>query len=79
MGFPGGPVIKNSPANAGDERCGFDTWVKKTPWRRKWQSTPVLSVESQRVGLDSVLMETYFLSNTYNNTRVMIKKHKYSL
>ena len=21
---------------------GFDTWVRKIPWRRKWQSTPVL-------------------------------------
>ena len=23
-------------------RPGFDSWVKKIPWRRKWQSTPVL-------------------------------------
>ena len=22
-------------------RCGFDPWVGKIPWRRKWQSTPV--------------------------------------
>ena len=22
-------------------RCGFDPWVRKIPWRRKWQSTPV--------------------------------------
>ena len=22
-------------------RCGFDPWVRKTPWRRKWQPTPV--------------------------------------
>ena len=21
--------------------CGFDPWVRKIPWRRKWQSTPV--------------------------------------
>ena len=21
-------------------RCGFDLWVKKIPWRRKWQPTP---------------------------------------
>ena len=21
-------------------KCGFDTWVGKIPWRRKWQSTP---------------------------------------
>ena len=22
-------------------RCGFGPWVGKTPWRRKWQTTPV--------------------------------------
>ena len=22
-------------------RCGFDPWVKKNPWRRKWKPTPV--------------------------------------
>ena len=24
------------------KRCGFDCWVGKTPWNRKWQPTPVL-------------------------------------
>ena len=23
------------------KRCGFDPWVRKIPWRRAWQSTPV--------------------------------------
>ena len=23
------------------QRCGFNPWVRKIPWRRKWQSTPV--------------------------------------
>ena len=23
------------------ERLGFDLWVRKIPWRRKWQPTPV--------------------------------------
>ena len=46
---------------------GFDPWVRKIPWRRKWQPTPVLlpgespwteepgglqSIGSQRVGHD---------------------------
>ena len=22
------------------KRCGFDSWVEKIPWRRKWQPTP---------------------------------------
>ena len=34
-------VVKNLPANAGDTRCGFDPWVRKIPWRRAWQPTPV--------------------------------------
>ena len=35
-------VAKNPPANAGEhKRHGFDPWVGKVPWRRKWQSTPV--------------------------------------
>ena len=30
-------------------RCGFHLWVRKIPWRRKWQSTPVfLPGESHR-------------------------------
>ena len=39
LGFPGDAVVKNLPANAGDtrKRHGFDPWVGKIPWRRKWQ------------------------------------------
>ena len=36
-------VVKNMPANAGRrKRCGSDPWVRKIPWRRAWQTTPVL-------------------------------------
>ena len=38
-GFPGGSEDKASACNAGDQ--GFDPWVRKMPWRRKWQPTPV--------------------------------------
>ena len=35
-------LIKNQLANAGDTRDrGFNPWVRKIPWRRKWQPTPV--------------------------------------
>ena len=34
-------VVKNQPANAEDTRDGSDPWVGMTPWRRKWQPTPV--------------------------------------
>ena len=30
------------------KRCGSDPWIRKIPWRKKWQPTPVLlSEESQ--------------------------------
>ena len=34
---------KESACNAGDahRRCVFNPWVRKIPWRRKWQPTPV--------------------------------------
>ena len=42
-------VVKNPPANAGDSRdVGSIPWVRKIPWRRVWQPTPVfLPGESQ--------------------------------
>ena len=42
MGFLGGSVVKNSSASAEDAGDpGFDPWIGKIPWRRKWQPTPV--------------------------------------
>ena len=39
-GFPGGSVIKNLPTSQ-CRRHGFNPWIRKIPWRRKWQPTPV--------------------------------------
>ena len=42
LGFPGGIVVKNPPVNAGrHKRHRFDPWVRKIPWRRAGQPTPV--------------------------------------
>ena len=38
-GFPGGLVVKNSPADPGERM--FAPWVREIPWRRKWQPAPV--------------------------------------
>ena len=32
-------MVKRLPAT---RETGFNLWVGKIPWRRKWQSTPVL-------------------------------------
>ena len=39
-------VVKKLPANAGDMRCRFDPWVRKIPWRKAWQPTPVFFLEN---------------------------------
>ena len=40
MSYPGGTVVKNLPATAGNARDRFDPWVGKIPWTRKWQPAP---------------------------------------
>jgi len=37
--MPGSSIRKNICLQC--SRPGFDLWVGKIPWRRKWQSTPV--------------------------------------
>ena len=35
-------MVENLLANAGDARdLGFQLWVRKIPWRRKWQPAPI--------------------------------------
>ena len=46
QGCPGDSVVKNQPATASDMRHGFDAWVGKILWRRKWQPTPIFLPEN---------------------------------
>ena len=42
MGFPGGTSGKESASQCKrHKRPGFDIWVRKIPWRRTWQPTPM--------------------------------------
>ena len=34
-------MVKNLPANSGDKKYWFNSWVGKIPWGRKWHPTPV--------------------------------------
>ena len=48
LDFPGGSVIKNPPANAGDTGSlrGSISWdTGKIPWRRKWHHSSILAWE----------------------------------
>ena len=40
--FPGGASVKEPACQCKIcKRHGFDPWVRKIPWRRKWQPTPI--------------------------------------
>ena len=43
-GFPSGSVVKKKKKKIHLQcrKCGSDAWVRKIPWRRKWQPTPVI-------------------------------------
>ena len=43
LGFPDGSRAKESACQS--RRCGLDPWVRKMPWRREGQPTPVLLPE----------------------------------
>ena len=34
-------MVKNLLTSAGDMRLWFNPWVRKIPWRRAWQPTPL--------------------------------------
>ena len=41
-GFPGGVSGKEPDCQCRrHKRCGFDPCIRKVPWRRKWQPTPI--------------------------------------
>ena len=59
--FPGGSEVNNFPTSAGNGGaiCGFNQWVGRIPWRRKWQLVPsILAWEipwtEEPAGLQSV-------------------------
>ena len=41
-GFTSGPAVSNLlDIQETCRRCRFDPWIRKIPWSRKWQPTPV--------------------------------------
>ena len=42
MDFPGGASCKEPTRQCRrSKRCKFDPWIRKIPWRKAWQPTPV--------------------------------------
>ena len=79
-GFPGGTVVNNVVKGKKKSACQlrrhrrhkFDHWVRKTPWRRKWQPAPVFLPEESH-GQRS--LAGYKGSNTESNTAEWAHTH----
>ena len=48
--FPGVSADKESACQCRRYRRGFDPWVRRNPWRRKWQPTPEWSYQLEIPG-----------------------------
>ena len=64
QGFPGGPGGKEPTCQCRrHKRCGFNPWVEKIPWKRKWQPPSSIfgaSLVAQQVKNLPVMWETWF-------------------
>ena len=66
------------------KRCGFDPWVRKIPWKRKWQPTPVFLPKEfcgQRILVGYSLQgrkesdTTKWLTHSHRHTRMHTNRH----
>ena len=78
MGFLGGSaVVKNLPANAKrQKKHEFDPWVRKIPWSRTWQPSPVFSPgesHGQR-SLEGYSPRSHKESDTTEHTYITVHK-----
>ena len=71
-------VVKNPPANAGDMRYWFDSWVRNIPWRRKWQPTSIL-LPGKSHGLRSLIDYSPHGHKESEMTDLELKGHSWEL
>ena len=68
---------KKLPANAGDTRCGFDPWVRKAHWNRKYTSPQCSGLENfmgrgerwatiHGIAKSQMWLSTFYQRNTRN-------------
>ena len=72
-------MVNKAPARQETQRCGFNPWVKRVPWRRKSQPTPVFlprKSHGQRAcpwGCKRVGHK--WVTKQYSNQRDFVKAH----
>ena len=66
-------MLRNPVANAGDKRDVFNPRVRKIPWRRKLQHTPVFMPGKSHGGASRVTVYEVAKSWTQMSTHTRIK------
>ena len=73
--LPGSSVVKNPPTNVGD--VGFDHWVGKILWRRRWKPTPVF-LPGESHGQRSLAVYIVHGVAKESNTTELLSTHTHS-
>ena len=73
-GFPGGPIIKNPPANAGV--AGSISGSGRFPWSRKWQPAPVFLLERVH-GQRSLVAKVYGITRVWHDSVTEHSRHRF--
>jgi len=59
-------------------RCGFDPWVRKIPWRKKWQPIPVfMPGESHRGAWQATVHGVAKSWTQLSNLALIVPMHAY--
>ena len=76
LGFPGGSVSKESTCQC--RRLGFDPWVRKIPWKWKWQLTLVF-LPGESHGQRSLVGYSPWSRKESDTTEQLNHHHRYFL
>ena len=66
-------MVKNLPANAVYRRLRFTPWVRKIPWRRAWQPTPVF-LPGESYGQRSLVATVYWVVNSQTQLKQLSRQ-----
>ena len=80
--FPGGSVSKEFICKAGDcnaWECRFHPWVRKIPWRRKWQPNSSIQAAAHRITSRSRLSDLNLHQDSLHRWKLAYKIWEFSM
>ena len=75
MGFPSGAGKESACPKQETQRCRFDPWVEKIPWRWEWKATPVFSPREVHVQRSLVGCSSWSLKQLDTTEQLSLHVH----